>query len=83
MRIYARVVLLAQLSDTHLLADPDSRLGNHNTTRSLTAVVEALPTGVDVMVVTGDVAEDGTPDAYRRALRTYGRARQAAIFRPR
>jgi Icc protein len=61
-------VLLAQLSDTHLLADPDAQLWNHNTTRSLAAVVEALPRRVDVMVVTGDVSEDGTPEAYQRAL---------------
>jgi 3',5'-cyclic-AMP phosphodiesterase len=70
-------VLLAQLSDTHLLADPRARLWGHNTTRSLAAVVEALPLGVGVMVVTGDVAEDGTPEAYQRALAlTAGRAEQ-------
>jgi len=70
-------VLLAQLSDTHLLADPCARLWNHNTTRSLAAVVDALPGGIDVMVVTGDVAEDGTPEAYQRALAlTAGRAKQ-------
>src|SRR6478735_5527417 len=68
-------MLLAQLSDTHLLADPDALLWNHNTTRSLAAVVDALPVAVDVMVVTGDVAEDGTPEAYQRALAlTAGRA---------
>jgi Icc protein len=70
-------VLLAQLSDTHLLADPDALLWNHQTTRSLAAVVGALPLGVDVLVVTGDVAEDGTPEAYQRALAlTAGRAKQ-------
>lgn len=70
-------MLLAQLSDTHLLADPDARLWNHNTTRSLAAVVEALPLGVDVMVVTGDVTEDGTPEAYQRVLAlTERRAKQ-------
>ena len=73
--IYARNVLLAQLSDTHLLADPNARLWNHNTTRNLAAVINALPRRVDVMVITGDVAEDGTHEAYRRALSlTAGRA---------
>ena len=68
-------MLLAQLSDTHLLADPNARLGNYNTTRNLAAVLDALPPRVDVMVVTGDVAEDGTHDAYERALSlTAGRA---------
>jgi 3',5'-cyclic-AMP phosphodiesterase len=70
-------VLLAQLSDTHLLADPDALLWDVNTTRSLASVVDALPVGVDVMVVTGDVSEDGTPEAYQRALAlTEGRAEQ-------
>jgi 3',5'-cyclic-AMP phosphodiesterase len=71
------MVLVAQLSDTHLLADPTARLGRHNTTRNLAAVVEALPPRIDVMVVTGDIAEDGTHEAYRRALSlTAGRAGQ-------
>ncbi len=75
--IYARAVLLAQLSDTHLLADPDARLWGHNTTRSLAAVIDAFPAAVDVMVVTGDVAEDGAYEAYQRALAlTAGRAQQ-------
>jgi len=71
------MVLLAQLSDTHLLADPTAPLWGHNTTRSLAAVIEVLPPRVDVMVVTGDIAEDGTDAAYRRALAlTAGRAQQ-------
>ena len=70
-------MLLAQLSDTHLLADPDALLWDHNTTRSLEAVVAALPRRVDVVVVTGDVAEDGTHEAYQRVLSfTAGRADQ-------
>jgi 3',5'-cyclic-AMP phosphodiesterase len=70
-------VLVAQLSDTHLLADADALLWGRNTTRTLMAVMEALPRRVDVMVVTGDIAEDGTADAYRRALRlTEQRAEQ-------
>jgi Icc protein len=70
-------VLLAQLSDTHLLADPTAELWGHNTTRSLDAVMAALPPSVDVMVVTGDVSEDGHPESYRRALDlTNGRAEQ-------
>ena len=68
---------LAHLSDTHLLADPNARLWDHNTTRNLAAVIEALPARVDVMVITGDVAEDGTREAYRRALSlTTGRAQR-------
>jgi hypothetical protein len=74
-RIYACAVLVAQLSDTHLLADPDAQLWGHNATRNMAAVIEAVPPRVDVMVVTGDVAEGGTHEAYRRALSlTAGRA---------
>jgi Icc protein len=70
-------VLLAQLSDTHLLADPAAPLRGHNTTTSLVAVLDALPPRVDVMVLTGDIAEDGAPEAYRRAMAlTDGRAEQ-------
>ncbi len=68
-------MLVAQLSDTHLLADAEASLFGHNTTRNLVAVLDALPPRVDVMVVTGDIAEDGAPDAYRRAKSlTAGRA---------
>jgi 3',5'-cyclic AMP phosphodiesterase CpdA len=68
-------VLLAHLSDTHLLADPDERLGNHNPAENLSAVVHALPEQVDVMVVTGDVAENGNPRSYHLAKSiTAGRA---------
>jgi Icc protein len=61
-------VLVAQLSDTHLVADSSVLLGGHNTTSNLVAVMNALPPRVDVMVVTGDIAEDGTIEAYRRVL---------------
>jgi Icc protein len=61
-------VLLAQLSDTHLLADPTTELWGHNTTRNLGAVLEVMPTWVDVIVVTGDVSEDGAPQSYQRAM---------------
>jgi Icc protein len=61
-------VLVAHLSDTHLLADPTAELWGRNTTRSLEAVLSTLPGRVDVMIITGDIAEDGAPEAYRRAM---------------
>ena len=71
------VVLLAQLSDTHLLADPTAELWGHNTTLHLTSVMDSLPSKVDVIVATGDLVEDGSPDAYRRLLAlTEGRAEE-------
>jgi 3',5'-cyclic-AMP phosphodiesterase len=59
-------VLLAQLSDTHLLGDPDGWLWGHNPADNLAAVINALPP-VDAVVVTGDIADDGSVAAYRLA----------------
>ncbi len=66
-RSSVRAVLVAQLSDTHLLPDPDARLWDHNPAENLVAVMDALPADLDVMVLTGDVAESGSPEAYRVA----------------
>jgi 3',5'-cyclic-AMP phosphodiesterase len=59
-------VLLGQLSDTHLLAEPSASLWGRNPAANVAAVMSALPS-VDAIVVTGDVAEDGTEEAYRLA----------------
>jgi 3',5'-cyclic-AMP phosphodiesterase len=68
-------VLLAHLSDTHLLAEPAARIGGHNPAENLSAVMHALPEQLDVMVVTGDVAENGNPRSYELAQSmTAGRA---------
>jgi Icc protein len=60
------IVLMAQLSDTHLLHDPNGWRWGHNPAENLASVVENLPP-VDVVVVTGDIADDGSVDAYRLA----------------
>lgn len=75
-------MLLAQLSDTHLLANPRSVLWSHNTTRNLAAVLDALPPRVDALVVTGDVAEDGAPAAYDRVLALTERRADTCRFLP-
>jgi Icc protein len=62
-------VLVAQLSDTHLLADPSARVWDHNPAENLSAVIDALPDQLDVLVITGDITEDGTRDAYRLVCR--------------
>lgn len=59
------------------MADPAARLWGHDTTRNLVAVMDALPPRVDVLVVSGDIAEDGATAAYERALElTADRARR-------
>src|SRR4051812_29472396 len=59
------VIGLAQLSDTHLVADPRGVVYGHNSAENMAAVVGAFESRPDVAVITGDVAEDGSADAYR------------------
>jgi Icc protein len=61
------VIRLAHLSDTHLVADPGGLVSGHDSAANLVSVVDAFPSRPDVVVVTGDVSEDGAPDAYRAA----------------
>jgi 3',5'-cyclic AMP phosphodiesterase CpdA len=55
-------VLTAQLSDTHLLRDPNGWRWGHNPAENLASVVEEVPP-VDVVVVTGDIADDGSVES--------------------
>jgi 3',5'-cyclic-AMP phosphodiesterase len=60
------VIRLAQLSDTHLVGDGDPLPFGQDSAASLAAVVEAFPARPDVVVLTGDLADEGSVDAYRR-----------------
>ncbi|WP_236585781.1 metallophosphoesterase, partial [Bordetella pseudohinzii] len=61
--------LLLQLTDSHLMDDPEALMLGVNTDASLRAVLdlarrkEARP---DLMLLTGDLSQDGSPAAYRR-----------------
>jgi Icc protein len=57
-------VRLAQLSDTHLLGDPDGRRWGQHPAANLSSVMAAIPP-VDAIVLTGDIADDGAAEAYR------------------
>ena len=59
-------VLLAQISDTHLLSDPGASAWGQNPAENLASVMRALPP-VDALVATGDIVDDGTIEAYRLA----------------
>jgi Icc protein len=62
--------VVVHLSDTHLLAGGARLGGKADTVSALTQAVrqlERLGTGIDAIVVTGDVADLGEPDAYVRA----------------
>ncbi|WP_110666279.1 metallophosphoesterase [Salinicola halophilus] len=59
---------LVQISDTHLLADPFGRSRKGEPLRQLHAVLaRARALRPDVVLMTGDVAQDETPVAYRHA----------------
>lgn len=62
---------LVQITDCHLGERPGSRLLNVDTDHSLASVlklVRARESRIDVLLVTGDVADQGGPKAYRRLL---------------
>lgn len=59
---------IVQITDTHLFADGDGRLLGLDTTRSLADVVQlVLRRGrPDLVIASGDLAHDGSADAYRK-----------------
>ncbi|MBX2868775.1 MAG: metallophosphoesterase [Acidiferrobacterales bacterium] len=62
-------VRVVQITDVHLTAEPDSKLYGIDTALSLTNTVTAineLSIKPDVVVVTGDIAEDGACSTYIR-----------------
>ncbi len=69
---------LLQLSDSHLSADPAAEYRGQNADANLGRLLPACRLlAPDGLILSGDVAEDGSPEAYRRALqRTEGLAPQ-------
>lgn len=62
-------VCLIQVSDPHLFASRGERLLNVDTDASMAGVLAAVrkqETSMDLLLVTGDVAQDAHPTAYRR-----------------
>ena len=67
---------LVQITDCHLLAEPDGRLRDVDTQATLAAVVErvrAETPAPDLVLATGDLSQDGTPESYRRFKALAGR----------
>jgi Icc protein len=60
------VIRLAHLSDTHTIGDAATLPFGQDSAASLAAVIAAFPTRPDVAVITGDLADDGTIEAYRK-----------------
>jgi Icc protein len=61
------VIRLAQLSDLHLVAEPGGLTHGKDTAETLAVVIEAFPVRPDVVVVTGDIAHDGSAEACAKA----------------
>jgi Icc protein len=72
-------MLLAQVSDTHLLCDPSVSVWGQNAAENLASVMDALPP-VDAIVTTGDIADDGTIAAYQLADALTRRSAPRAYF---
>lgn len=64
-------LLVAQLSDLHLFSTPEQTLLGLRTMASFSAIVEALvqlPQQPDVILLTGDLAQDESPAAYKQIV---------------
>ncbi|MVW78447.1 phosphodiesterase [Bordetella sp. 02P26C-1] len=61
--------LLVQLTDLHLMAEPESEMCHVNTDASLRAVIDLVRANghrPDLVLATGDLSQDGSPCAYER-----------------
>ncbi|MBD1912405.1 MULTISPECIES: 3',5'-cyclic-AMP phosphodiesterase [unclassified Leptolyngbya] len=66
-------LLIAQLTDTHLFADESSAMMGIQSAASLQAVadqVRSLPRQPDIVLLTGDLSQDETPESYERLRET-------------
>jgi Icc protein len=65
---------ILHLSDTHLTGDGALHQGTVDTTAALRALLGHLDAvqGIGLVVVSGDVSEDGSPESYTTARRTIG-----------
>lgn len=62
-------VLLVQLSDSHLFAEPDGRLLGMDTADSLSQVVRLVrdeQPDIDLVLATGDLSQDASLESYQR-----------------
>jgi Icc protein len=59
-------IRLAHLSDTHLVGETEVLPFDRDSAATLNAVIEEYPARPDVAVITGDLAEDPSREAYRK-----------------
>lgn len=64
-----RPLKLAQITDTHLLADPQALLRGCAPLQNLKTILDRLSQDpIDALLLTGDLAEAGEPEAYQHLL---------------
>lgn len=75
--ITQKPLYIAQITDTHLYADPHGQLLGLDTRHCLTQVIDlALSTQApDLVVASGDLAHDGSPQAYQHLRTCFSRLR--------
>lgn len=60
---------LAQITDTHIRAEPAARIGDADSAQSLRQVLTTLLSShrpIEAVTLTGDLSDDGSPQSYRR-----------------
>lgn len=77
------VLRIAQITDTHLYANPDGTLLGLNTRLCLQQVVQlAARRRPGLAVATGDLSHDGSPQAYRQLQACFGELRAPVYCLP-
>lgn len=67
---------VVQITDTHLYGDAESRLLKLNTRKSMEQVLDLLAdqeSAIDLLLATGDIAQDASPEAYHYFARVMKR----------
>jgi Icc protein len=80
-----KAVLLVQLSDSHLFAQADGKLLGMNTHDSLQRVIERVldeQPSIDLVLASGDLSQDGSPQSYQRFNQLLGQIPAPARWFP-
>ena len=74
-KIIHKPLYVAQITDTHLYADPHGRLLGLDTRHCLQQVIDLTLSiqAPDLVIASGDLAHDGSPQAYRHLHRCFSR----------
>lgn len=78
-------VRVVQITDTHLFRDPTAELLKLNTQESFEHVLELVSENeerVDLVLATGDIAQDGSREAYSRFMQAMTRFRRPFYWIP-